>query len=227
MSVSGTVVLCSGGLDSVTLAHLVARRDAGPLHLLSIDYGQRHVRELDFARVCAEDLDARWDVVDVRSLQPLIGGSSLTDASIAVPSGHYTDDSMRITVVPNRNAVFLAIAHAVAVADGAARVAVAVHAGDHPIYPDCRPAFIDAFRAMQNLATEGFAPPDQLEAPFTGMSKADIVRAGTAVGVRFERTWSCYRGGDIHCGVCGTCVERREAFGLAGVLDPTAYGPAA
>lgn len=217
------MVLLSGGLDSVTLAHLMARDHDGPLHLLSVDYGQRHRRELDFARLCSEELEAAWDVVDIRSLQPLIGGSALTDETVEVPAGHYADETMRVTVVPNRNAVFLALAHAVAVADGAEVVACAVHAGDHPIYPDCRPAFIDAFRSMQNLATEGFGAPDMLHAPFVGMSKTAIVSLGAELGVPFVRTWSCYLGGDVHCGRCGTCVERREAFSEAGVTDPTEY----
>jgi len=219
----GAVALVSGGLDSVTLAHLLHHRGHAPLHLVSIDYGQRHLRELDAARDCAERLGARWDVVELRSLGRLLSGSALTDASVEVPDGHYADESMRLTVVPNRNAVMLAVAHAVAVADGATVVAAAVHAGDHPIYPDCRPEFVDAFRRMQTLATAGFAAPDLLVTPFLHLDKADIVRTGARLGVPFERTWSCYRGGERHCGRCGTCVERREAFVLAGVEDPTEY----
>jgi 7-cyano-7-deazaguanine synthase len=207
----------------VTLAHLLHHRGHSPLHLVSIDYGQRHLRELDDARACAQRLDARWDVVELRSLGRLLAGSALTDAAVEVPDGHYADESMRSTVVPNRNAVMLAVAHAVAVAEGARVVAAAVHSGDHPVYPDCRPEFVDAFRRMQTLATEGFAPPDLLVTPFLHLDKAGIVRTGARLGVPFERTWSCYRGGVRHCGRCGTCVERREAFALAGVGDPTAY----
>ena len=219
----GAVALVSGGLDSVTLAHLLHHQGRVPLHLLSIDYGQRHIRELDEARACAQRLGARWDRVDLRSLGALLGGSALTDTDVEVPDGHYADETMRITVVPNRNAVMLAVAHAVAVARGAGVVAAAVHAGDHPIYPDCRPGFVDAFRHMQTLATEGFAPAGMLVTPFLHLDKAAIVREGMRLGVPFERTWSCYRGGERHCGRCGTCVERREAFALAGVADPTAY----
>lgn len=222
----GAVALVSGGLDSVTLAHLLHHRGHAPLHLVSIDYGQRHRRELDDARDCAERLGAGWDVVDLRSLGRLLAGSALTDAAVEVPDGHYADASMSITVVPNRNAVMLAIAHAVAVAEGAEVVAAAVHSGDHPIYPDCRPGFIEAFRHMETIATEGFARPDLLVTPFLHLDKAAIVRTGHALGVPFERTWSCYRGGERHCGRCGTCVERREAFVLAGVADPTEYLPA-
>jgi 7-cyano-7-deazaguanine synthase len=219
----GAVALVSGGLDSVTLAHLLHHRGHAPLHLVSIDYGQRHLREIDEARGCAERLGARWDCVDLRSLGRLLGGSALTDAAVEVPDGHYADETMRITVVPNRNAVMLAVAHAVAVAEGATTVAAAFHSGDHPIYPDCRPEFVDAFRRMQTLATEGFGHPDMLVTPFLHLDKAGIVRTGQMLGVPFDRTWSCYRGGERHCGRCGTCVERREAFAIAGVADPTLY----
>jgi 7-cyano-7-deazaguanine synthase len=223
--VTATVVLVSGGLDSVTLAHHLARDSASGLHLVAADYGQRHVRELDYARRCAARLRARIDVVDLRSLTPLLRNSSLTDDRVDVPSGHYADESMRLTVVPNRNAILLAVAYAAAVSDGADAVATAVHAGDHPIYPDCRPAFIEAFDAMETIATEGFAPPGILRAPFVRMTKTDIVRLGAELAVPFAETWSCYRGGDRHCGTCGTCVERREAFQEAGVPDPTLYEP--
>ena len=219
----GVVALVSGGLDSVTLAHLLADRGHAPLHLVSVDYGQRHRRELDDARACAERLGVRWDCVDLGSLGSLLGGSALTDEAVEVPDGHYADETMRITVVPNRNAVMLAVAHAVAVAEHAPLVAAAFHAGDHPVYPDCRPEFVDAFRRMQTVATEGFAPPGMLVTPFLHLDKAAIVRAGHRLGVPFEHTWSCYRGGERHCGRCGTCVERREAFVLAGVTDPTPY----
>jgi 7-cyano-7-deazaguanine synthase len=124
--------------------------------------------------------------------------------------------------VPNRNAILLTIAFGLAAAEGYDAVAIAVHGGDHFIYPDCRPDFVEAFRRMQAKALDGYASVDLL-APFVDGSKADIVRAGARVGTPFERTWSCYKGGEVHCGRCGTCVERREAFHLAGVADPTAY----
>ena len=216
------VALVSGGLDSVTLAHRL-HADGAELHLIAIDYGQRHRIELEYAARCAERLGARLDVVDLRSLRPLLRGSALTDPDTEVPEGHYADATMRATVVPNRNAIMLAVAYAAAVADQADVVAAAVHAGDHPIYPDCRPDFVDAFRAMENLATEGFARRDLLTTPFVHMTKAAIVGVGAELSVPFAQTWSCYQGGSVHCGRCGTCVERREAFELAGVPDPTAY----
>lgn len=131
---------------------------------------------------------------------------------------------MALTVVPNRNAIMLTVAYGVAVAEEAAMVATGVHAGDHFIYPDCRPAFIESFDAMQRVAVEGFGDPNlRLHAPFMQQSKGDIVALGARLGVPFADTWSCYAGGSVHCGLCGTCVERRESFTLAGVPDPTIY----
>ena len=220
---TAAVVTVSGGLDSVTLAHLLAA-DGLELTLVSFDYGQRHLRELDFARACAERLGAPHHVVDLRSAGALLSGSALTDDAVEVPDGHYTDESMKATVVPNRNAIFLSVAVGLAVASGAEVVAVAVHAGDHPIYPDCRPEFVHAFEKAARVGNEGFGHPAmRVEAPFLHLDKVDIVKRGAALGVPFAETWSCYRGGERHCGRCGTCVERREAFELAGVPDPTAY----
>ena len=216
------IAIVSGGMDSVTLAH-VLKAEGYVLHLLSFDYGQRHIKELDCAKRCAEVLGARWSLVDLSTVAPLMAGSALTDA-IPVPDGHYAADNMRVTVVPNRNAVTLAIAYAAAVAQGADVVATGVHSGDHFIYPDCRPEFVQAFDAMERLATRGHAAPGlRLYAPFVAMTKADIVRRGAALGVNYVATWSCYKGGAFHCGKCGTCVERKEAFELAGVVDPTIY----
>ena len=217
------IAIVSGGLDSVTLAYLLASQGYD-LHLLSFDYGQKHKKELEFARLCATDLNARHDVVDISGFSPLIGGSALTDDTIAVPHGHYAAPTMKITVVPNRNAIFLAMAYGVAVAENANRVAIGVHGGDHFVYPDCRPDFLEQFEKMQRLAVGGFGAPDlELEAPFCAFDKTDIVTAGARLGVPFEKTWSCYEGGELHCGKCGTCVERIEAFREAGVEDPTVY----
>lgn len=223
MTRSAAVAIVSGGLDSVTLAHHLAA-EGHDLTLVSFDYGQRHARELDFAARAAVRLGASYHCVDLTSVGALLTGSALTDRSVDVPDGHYTDESMRSTVVPNRNAILLSIATGVAVAQGASVIATGVHAGDHPIYPDCRPAFVQAFQQLARVANEGFAAPDlRVVAPFLTLSKADIVRLGARLGVPFAETWSCYRGGEAHCGRCGTCVERREAFALAEVDDPTVY----
>lgn len=216
------VAICSGGLDSVTLAYKVAA-EAALKRLVSFDYGQRHRKELAFAQRCAQALGVPHDVVDLTTVTPLLKGSALTDAAnVAVPDGHYAEETMRITVVPNRNAIMLAVAFGVAAAERATAVAAAFHSGDHFIYPDCRPAFIDSFRTMQRRALEGLRDIE-LDAPFVHMTKAEIVRIGAALKVPFAETWSCYKGNDLHCGRCGTCVERQEAFHLAGVEDPTRY----
>ncbi len=222
-SSKAAVAIVSGGMDSVTLAHLLAS-EGYDLHLLSFDYGQRHRKELEFAALCASLLGAQHDVVDLSSLTALLKGSALTDGGVAVPDGHYAQENMRVTVVPNRNAMMLAIAYAVAVAEGAMVVGAGIHAGDHAIYPDCRPAFAEAFDAMQRLAVEGFGDPNlRLYTPFVDITKANIVTIGHRLGVDYAKTWSCYKGGEAHCGTCGTCVERKEAFDLAGVPDPTRY----
>jgi 7-cyano-7-deazaguanine synthase len=226
MAVSKAIAIVSGGLDSVTLAHLL-HAEGYVLHVLSFDYGQRHKKELIYAERCAKRLGAAFDIVDLSSICKFLKGSALTD-DIPVPDGHYAAPNMAITVVPNRNAMMLSVAYAVAIAEQAQVVAIGVHAGDHFIYPDCRPEFISSFDAMQRIATEGFRDPRlRLEAPFVQLGKHQIVQLGTALQVPYSDTWSCYKGGERHCGTCGTCVERREAFELAGVADPTEYEIAA
>lgn len=218
-----TVAIVSGGMDSVTLAHYLA--DEGhSLHLVSIDYGQRHKKEIQFAAVAAEDLKAKHSVVDLSSITRLIATSSLTGDDVAVPDGHYAEESMRATVVPNRNMTMLSIATAIAISEQADYVATGVHGGDHFIYPDCRPAFIAAASAATLIGmSEMSANFKGIIAPFVHTDKAGIASIGNQLGVRWHSTWSCYKGGEIHCGRCGTCVERREAFHLAGVVDPTLY----
>ena len=214
------IVVCSGGLDSVSLAHRMAAEEQ-LLGLISFDYGQRHRKELDFAAACATRLGVFHEIIDIRGIGGRLTGSALTD-DVDVPDGHYAEETMRITVVPNRNAIMLAVAFGVAAARQAEAVAIAVHGGDHFIYPDCRPGFIDAFQAMQDHALDGYASV-RLLAPYVHGSKADIVADGARHDTPFAETWSCYKGGARHCGRCGTCVERREAFHLAGITDPTEY----
>lgn len=217
------VVLASGGLDSTTAAYLY--EDKGyALHLVGMDYGQRHARrELKALRDVAASLGASVEVADLRGLQSVLGGSALT-ADAAVPDGHYEQESMRATVVPNRNAIMLSVAAAVAIRERAEVLVTGIHAGDHYIYPDCRPAFFEPFAMAIAAGTEGHAAPGfHLAAPFLHKSKADIVRLGAKLGVPYDLTWSCYKGQAVHCGACGTCFERREAFDLAEVPDPTIY----
>ena len=215
-----TIVICSGGLDSVSLAHRIAAEGALK-GLLSFDYGQRHSKELDYAAACAARLEVPHRIVDIQGVGAALSGSALTD-DIDVPDGHYAEETMKLTVVPNRNAIMLAIAFGMAAAEKADAVAAAVHGGDHFIYPDCRPDFIDAFQTMQDQALDGYASV-RLLTPYIHGSKADIVTDGARHNTPFAQTWSCYKGGERHCGRCGTCVERREAFHLAGISDPTDY----
>lgn len=215
------IVSYSGGMDStVLLYHLIATGNA--VRALSVNYGQRHDRELkNAAEICAT-LGVEHRIADLRSLVGLLGGSSLTSADIAVPDGHYAEESMKATVVPNRNMILLSIAAGWAIAVKADGVAYAAHSGDHAIYPDCRPEFADAVASAIRLADWHKV---ELMRPFVTFSKADIVRRGAELGVPLARTWSCYKGGVHHCGRCGTCIERREAFYLAGIEDPTSYLP--
>ncbi len=221
------LVVCSGGLDSVTLAYKVAH-EGTLVSLLSFNYGQRHVKELDFARQCADQLGVSHTVIDLSQIgahltSALTPTSSTTsDTNIDVPEGHYAESSMKATVVPNRNAIMMTIAFGLAASQQADTVAMAVHGGDHFIYPDCRPDFIESFAKMQTLALEDVADVS-LYTPFLHQDKAEIVREGVKLDVPFTDTWSCYQGLEQHCGRCGTCVERREAFHLANSTDPTLY----
>lgn len=216
------VAIVSGGMDSVTLAYWF--KDQGyDLELVSFDYGQRHRRELECARYQAQSLGAGHTVIDISGIRPLLKGSALTD-DVSVPHGHYAAESMRLTVVPNRNAIMLSIAWGLACSSGADVLACGVHAGDHFIYPDCRPEFIEQLGQAMLTGTVGHrAEGLQLIAPFVDKTKTDIAAIGGALGVPFEHTWTCYEGGEIHCGKCGSCTERREAFRDSGVPDPTVY----
>lgn len=215
-----TIAVCSGGLDSVVLSHKIASEHE-LLSLLSFDYGQRHKKELEYAARAAGTLGVPHEIIDITAIGAHLSGSALTD-DVDVPDGHYAEETMKITIVPNRNAIMLAIAFGVAAAKKADAVATAVHGGDHFIYPDCRPGFINSFEAMQKQALDGYADIS-LYTPFVEVPKSEIVVEGAKINAPFADTWSCYKGGNIHCGTCGTCVERREAFHIAGVEDPTEY----
>lgn len=214
------VVVCSGGMDSTTLVAWYLNRGYNPL-VLSVDYGQRHARELESAAEVASYYQLEWILVDATKIGELLTGSALTD-TVDVPEGHYTADTMTATVVPNRNAILANIAVGVAVARKAPVVALGVHAGDHAVYPDCTPAFVATLNDMVRAATRGLYTP-VVEAPFVHITKAEIAAHGHMLGAPLHLSWSCYKGGDQHCGRCGTCVERAEAFHLAGIADPTTY----
>jgi 7-cyano-7-deazaguanine synthase len=213
-----TVVIYSGGLDStVLLYHLMKEKHA--VRCLGINYGQRHHRELQAAEQICQGLNIEYQMADLRGLRPLLACSALT-SDLEVPEGHYAADNMKLTVVPNRNMIMLSVAIGWAVNLKFDAVAYAAHSGDHTIYPDCRPEFIDL---MDQAARRCDWHSVRVLRPFVDMTKADIVRHGAELNVPFDQTWSCYKGEDVHCGRCGTCVERREAFKLAEVDDPTFY----
>lgn len=213
------VVLCSGGMDSVTALHW-ARRQHEVLAALSFDYGSKHNhREIPFAADQARSLGLFHQVITLGFMNGCFTSTLLTSGG-EVPEGHYEAATMKQTVVPFRNAIMLAIATGIAESRGAAGLVIAAHGGDHAIYPDCREDFM---RAMGDAMRHGTYSGMVLLRPFIALSKAQIAAEGARLGVDYARTWSCYKGGEIHCGRCGTCVERREAFLLAGLPDPTVY----
>lgn len=215
------VLVLSGGMDSTTLLYHL-RANGYDVHCLSVHYGQRHKIELERAEQICKDLGVSHKIVDLGAVQTLLGGSALTDG-VDVPHGHYAEESMKQTVVPNRNMILLALAIGWAASMKAPYVAYGAHAGDHAIYPDCRPEFIDIMKEAALLCDW---EKINLIAPFSNMTKGDIVAEGAKLGVPFELTWTCYEGNAEtaeHCGKCGSCTERKEAFQLAGVPDPTKY----
>lgn len=219
---SKIVVTVSGGLDSAVLLYELLSQGA-TVKALSVHYGQRHAREIQAAaNICTKNAVIH-EVADLRGISHLLAGSSLT-SNIPVPDGHYAQDNMKATVVPNRNMLLLATAAAWAISSKFDAVAYAAHAGDHTIYPDCREEFVQALDQAVQLADWHSV---RILRPFVTMTKAEIVKMGAKLKVPFAETWSCYKGGPIHCGKCGTCVERREAFFLAAVQDPTEYESAA
>lgn len=209
------VLLLSGGIDSTTLLYDLVSQGFG-VYPISFIYGQKHKKEVGLALASCTKLGLELEVVDISILGKL-APSSLTRSSIEIPEGHYEDESMKQTVVPNRNMVLISLATSYAIGIGANKVFYAAHSGDHAIYPDCRPAFFIALgKAIKLCDYERI----DLEAPYMYWTKADIVKRGVKLGVDYSLTWSCYRGGEYPCQKCGTCVERAEAFGLAGIRDP-------
>lgn len=214
---STAVGILSGGLDSTTMVYDAINRGARFTSLVSFNYGQRHKKELRFATATAEKLELPHHVIDLgrAGVAKAIAssGSSLV-SDTPVPEGHYAEENMKATVVPNRNMMMISVALAIAVAEGAQYVATGVHAGDHFVYPDCRPEFIEAVGNAGYIGNVGFGNLSSycVVAPYLYLSKAQIARRAIALGVPLEETWSCYKGGKKHCGKCGTCVERLEAI---------------
>ena len=215
------VLIFSGGMDSAVLLYdLINSHGVRNVAALSFDYGQRHRKELHAARAIAGRAGVEHHVADLSAIRNLLAGSSQTSDQVPVPEGHYAEESMKATVVPNRNMIMLAVAAGWAISKRFTKVAYAAHGGDRAIYPDCRRDFTAPFEAA--LLNADWRKVG-LHAPYLDLSKADIAAKGAGLGVPFELTWSCYKGGSKHCGKCGTCVERREAFVVAGVPDPTEY----
>jgi len=205
-------------MDSYTLLHL-ARERGYRVHALSFNYGQRHVRELECARSVCEAQGIPHKVIDIRAMSEVMAGSSLT-SDMEVPEGHYEEDSMKATVVPNRNMILLSLATGYAVTVGAGAVWYGAHGGDHAIYPDCRPEFVEKMDAVCRVANY---EPVGIEAPFMTMDKGQILAEGLRLGLDYSQTWTCYNGREQACGRCGSCVERLEAFAVNGVTDPLEY----
>lgn len=212
-----SVIIVSGGMDSITLLYDMKDRIALGI---SFDYGSNHnAREIHFARLHCERLGIRHIVIKLGFMHQYFK-SSLLEGADAVPEGHYADENMKSTVVPFRNGIMLAIATGVAESNNFKYVMMANHGGDHTIYPDCRPEFV---KAMSQATHFGTYPGIEILAPYTNITKADIARRGKLLGINYAETWSCYKGGEKHCGRCGTCVERKEALREAGIDDPTEY----
>lgn len=212
-----SAIIVSGGMDSITL--LYDRKDEIALGI-SFDYGSNHnAREIPFAKMHCERLGIKHITINLDFMHQYFK-SSLLDGAEAIPEGHYADDNMKSTVVPFRNGIMLAIAIGIAESNNLDQVFIANHGGDHTIYPDCRPEFINAIDAA---ATAGTYNNVKVIAPYTKITKSDIARIGKRLGIDYAETWSCYKGREVHCGKCGTCVERKEALAEAGIEDKTIY----
>ncbi len=220
------VVVLSGGLDSSVAAYRTKYEfPHSELHLLSFNYGQKHVKELRAAKRIANYLNAFHQVVELSNLGLLFKESkSSLISSTDVPDGHYAEETMKATVVPNRNMIMASIAAGYAVSIGADKLVFGVHGGDHFIYPDCRTAFFTSLQATILEGNEGFVDSNfTVYTPYIANTKNDIALDAFRLRVPIQATWSCYKGGEIHCGTCGTCVERLEAIASTGIEDPTEY----
>ena len=217
------VVIASGGVDSSTLLYKTVN-DNYETYVLTFIYGQKHRREIESAKKICEGLKVHHKVIDLSVLKDILSGSALTDSGVEVPevpetAEHY--ETLRTTIVPNRNSIFLSIAIGYAVSIGANNVFFGAHHSDRGVYPDCRREFVEAFEHAERLANDSSLLV--VAAPFVNMSKSEIVKLGVELGVPYKETWSCYKGGRVHCGVCSSCRERKRAFQEAGVVDPTEY----
>ncbi|MGI6233341.1 MAG: 7-cyano-7-deazaguanine synthase QueC [Prevotella sp.] len=212
-----SVIIVSGGMDSITL--LYDKKDSIALGI-SFDYGSNHnAREIPFAQMHCKRLGIPHIVIPLHFFKDYFK-SSLLEGADAIPEGNYDEENMKSTVVPFRNGIMLSIACGIAESHNLKHVMMANHAGDHTIYPDCRPEFV---KAMSEATKAGTFVGVDIVAPYTNITKADIARIGKRLGIDYTETWSCYKGGEVHCGKCGTCRERKEALREAGIEDKTVY----
>ncbi len=212
------VVIYSGGMDSFTVLHRALREGKAP-YALTFDYGQRHKKEIDYAARVCDSLNVPHKVVDISAINQLIGGSALT-SDIEVPAGHYEEPSMKQTVVPNRNMILLSMAVGYAVSLEAEKVYYGAHSGDHAIYPDCRPEFVQRMNDVCGIANY---TPVEIVTPYLDVSKTAILTDGLNMGLDYGQTWTCYNGREKACGSCGACQERLEAFRDNQAEDPLEY----
>lgn len=211
------IIVLSGGMDSVTMLHEFASEIKVAV---SFDYGSKHnAKEIPFAALHCQRLGIQHIVIPLDFMTRYFK-SSLLMGGEDIPEGNYDDENMKSTVVPFRNGIMLSVAAGLAESHGLKRLFIANHFGDHAIYPDCRAGFI---KAMSEAVSEGTYEHIRIEAPYTGINKTDIAKRGAKLGINYAETWSCYKGGEKHCGKCGTCMERKEAFREAGLTDPTIY----
>ncbi len=222
------VTIASGGIDSSTLLYWLVEplgkpHDRPEVCAITFDYGQRHRKEIEAAKAICTKLGIEHHLIDISGIQPLIATSALTGGQevpeVEETAEHY--ETLKLTIVPNRNAIMLAIAVGHAVSIGAKKVFYAPHFSDRGVYPDCRKEFVDAFQHAERLATDVYDL--EVIAPFVDKDKSDLVELGNTIGVPFDITWTCYKGEDLHCGVCSACRERKRAFIDAKVEDPTEY----
>ena len=212
------VVIYSGGMDSFTVLNR-ALRDGKEVFALSFDYGQRHVKELEYASKVCKNLDVPHKVIDISAINQLLAGSSLTD-DIDIPEGHYEAENMKSTIVPNRNMILLSLAVGYAVSVEASQVYYGAHSGDHAIYPDCRPEFVMKMNDVCQIANY---EPVEIFSPYLNVDKIAILADGMKMGLDYSITWTCYNGREKACGKCGACQERLEAFRENGQVDPIEY----
>lgn len=212
-----SIIIVSGGMDSITMLYEYKNEIA---LAVTFDYGSNHAaKEIPFAKYHCEQLGIAHLIIPLSFMRDYFT-SSLLEGSEAIPEGHYEMENMKSTVVPFRNGIMLAIACGLAESRNLHKVMIANHGGDHAIYPDCRGTFINA---MSEAMACGTYEHIKIYAPYTGLNKSDIARRGAELGIDYSQTWSCYKGGEKHCGKCGTCIERQEAFRDAGIEDLTEY----